>query len=81
MDEAVSNLDTESELALHRAITDLGGRRTIMIIAHRPSTIRTADRIVVLSDGEVVDAGRYPELLASGGAFSTLIRHGLDRLA
>lgn len=77
MDEAVSSLDTESELALHRAVTDLGGHRTILIIAHRPSTIRTADRIVVLRDGRVVDTGSYVDLLASGGPFAALVSHGI----
>lgn len=78
MDEAVSNLDTESEVAIHQAIIDLGGRRTIMIIAHRQSTIKNADRIVVLSGGRVVESGRYAELMAADGPFSELMRQGLD---
>lgn len=81
MDEAVSNLDTESEDALHRALTDLGGERTILIIAHRPSTIATANRVVVLSHGAVVDEGRYDDLLKTQGPFANLVRQGLDRLA
>lgn len=73
MNEAVSNLDTESEVALHRALIDLGGERTILIIAHRPSTIATANR--------VVDEGRYDDLLKTEGPFANLVRQGLDRLA
>lgn len=80
MDEAVSNLDTESEVALHRALSAVSGERTLLVIAHRPSTIRTADRIVVLSHGRVVESGRYAELLTTVGPFATLVRQGLDRL-
>lgn len=79
MDEAVSNLDTESETALHHAIRDLAQRRTVLIIAHRPSTIRTADRIVVLDHGRVVDEGHYAKLVSNQGPFATLLRQGLDR--
>ncbi|MGH3914182.1 MAG: ABC transporter ATP-binding protein [Pseudonocardiaceae bacterium] len=73
LDEAVSNLDTESEVALHRALTRLGGERTLLIIAHRPATIRTASRIVVLRDGRVVEQGHYDDLLTAGGSFAELI--------
>jgi ATP-binding cassette subfamily C protein CydC len=79
MDEAVSNLDTESEVALHRALTRLGGERTLLVIAHRPTTIRTASRIVVLREGRLVEQGRYDDLLAAGGPFTELVRHGLPR--
>jgi ABC-type multidrug transport system fused ATPase/permease subunit len=80
LDEAVSSLDTESEAAIHEAIAGLGGERTILVIAHRPATIRTADHIVVLDAGRVVDAGGYAELLAAGGPFAALMRRGLDTL-
>jgi ATP-binding cassette, subfamily C, bacterial CydC len=73
MDEAVSNLDTESELALHQALTRLGGQRTLLIIAHRPATIRTATRIVVMREGRVVEQGPYNDLLAANGPFAQLI--------
>jgi ATP-binding cassette, subfamily C, bacterial CydC len=69
MDEAVSNLDTENELALHRAMYEVRRGRTVLIIAHRPSTIRSADRILVLEDGRIVEAGRHDDLLARGGAY------------
>lgn len=80
MDEAVSNLDTESEVALHQAMSELAGKRTTLIIAHRPSTIRTADRIIVFQDGRVVETGPYDALLAADGPFATLVHQGLDRL-
>lgn len=79
MDEAVSNLDTESGVALHQAISELAGERTVLIIADRPSTIRTADQIVVLDDGRVVEEGRFTDLINSGGPFAALLDHGLDR--
>ncbi len=76
MDEAVSNLDTESEVALHRALALLGHERTLLVIAHRPATIRTASRIVVLRNGRVVEQGRYDDLLAAGGPFAALLGRG-----
>jgi ATP-binding cassette, subfamily C, bacterial CydC len=69
MDEAVSNLDTENEHALQAAIAQLRRDRTVLIIAHRPSTIRSADRIVVLEDGTVAEEGRHEELVVRGGAY------------
>jgi ATP-binding cassette, subfamily C, bacterial CydC len=73
MDEAVSNLDAESERALHAALREVSAGRTTLLIAHRPSTIRLADRVVVLEGGRVLEIGTYEELLASGGALSRLL--------
>jgi ATP-binding cassette, subfamily C, bacterial CydC len=73
MDEAVSNLDTESEEALRRAMEQVRRGRTVLIIAHRPSTIRSADRVLMIDDGRIVEAGTPAELLARGGAFARLI--------
>jgi ATP-binding cassette, subfamily C, bacterial CydC len=73
MDEAVSNLDTESEEALRAAMTEVRRGRTVMIIAHRPSTIRSADRILMLEGGRIVEDGTYEALLARGGAFARLV--------
>jgi ATP-binding cassette subfamily C protein CydC len=73
MDEAVSNLDTENELALQVAIGEIRKNRTVLIIAHRPSTIRSADRILVLENGRIVEEGRHEDLIARGGAYSRLI--------
>jgi ABC-type multidrug transport system fused ATPase/permease subunit len=67
-------------MAIHQALTGLSGQRTMLIIAHRRSTIKTADRVVVLSGGRVVESGHYDELMATEGPFSDLMRQGLDHL-
>jgi len=73
MDEAVSNLDSESERALTEAIARLKKDRTTLIIAHRLSTIQSADRVVVLENGELVETGEPAALLAAGGPFARLM--------
>lgn len=71
-DEATSALDSESEAAVQAAIDHLLEGRTAVVIAHRLSTVRHADRIVVLADGEVAQSGRHEELLAAGGLYRRL---------
>lgn len=73
MDEAVSNLDAESERAMHAALVEVAANRTTVLIAHRPSTIRLADRVVVLDNGRVMEDGPYHRLLDSGGALARLL--------
>jgi ABC-type multidrug transport system fused ATPase/permease subunit len=73
MDEAVANLDAESEASLRAATAEVARDRTTLLIAHRPSTIRTADRVVVLDHGRVVEVGAYLELMAAGGHLARLL--------
>jgi subfamily B ATP-binding cassette protein MsbA len=74
LDEATSSLDTESERLIEVAMTDLLQGRTTLIIAHRLSTVRRADRVVVLDHGQIVEEGRHEELLALGGLYAKLYR-------
>jgi subfamily B ATP-binding cassette protein MsbA len=74
LDEATSALDTESEAAVQAALTKLRQGRTTIVVAHRLSTVRDADLIVVMADGRVVEQGTHAELLAAEGAFARLVR-------
>ncbi|NCD17709.1 MAG: ATP-binding cassette domain-containing protein, partial [Actinobacteria bacterium] len=72
LDEATAHLDSESEAAVQRALDQAMAGRTSVVIAHRLSTVRAADVIVVLEAGQVVETGTHTELLASGGLYSEL---------
>ena len=72
LDEATSALDTESEQLVQQAINNLMKNRTAIVIAHRLSTIQRADRIIVLQDGRITEAGKHSELLTKGGTYARL---------
>lgn len=73
LDEAVSNLDTENEKDIQESIKVSATQKTVLIVAHRLSTIRSADRIVVLKEGQSVQCGTFEELSVQEGAFKELI--------
>ncbi|MDC8014775.1 glucan ABC transporter ATP-binding protein/ permease [Tahibacter soli] len=76
LDEATSALDNATEARIQRALGALTKNRTTFVIAHRLTTVRNADLILVLKDGELVEQGRYAELVAQGGLFAELDGQG-----
>ena len=76
LDEATSALDNSTEARIQQALQHLTTGRTTFVIAHRLSTVRSADLILVLKDGCLVEQGRYAELVALGGVFAELDRQG-----
>jgi ATP-binding cassette subfamily B protein len=74
LDEATAHLDSESEAAVQRALATALEGRTSLVIAHRLSTVREADQILVVEDGRVVERGRHDELLDRGGLYTDLYR-------
>ncbi|MEU1663508.1 ABC transporter ATP-binding protein [Streptomyces sparsogenes] len=74
LDEATSALDTRTEHAVQQAIDTLSAGRTTITIAHRLSTVRDADQIVVLDGGRIAERGSHDELLARGGRYAALVR-------
>jgi len=82
LDEATSSLDAESEAAVQAALANLMEGRTVLVIAHRLSTVRRADRIAVMEHGSITELGTHDELLALGGTYSRLynLQFGDDRM-
>ncbi len=75
LDEATSALDTDTERHLHQAMHQFLAGRTTLIIAHRLSAVRQADRILVFENGRVVEAGGHAELMEKGGLYHKLYQH------
>ena len=73
LDEATSNLDTESERLIQSSLEELMQNRTSFVIAHRLSTISHADRIVVIEDGRIQQSGTHEQLMQSGGRYREMV--------
>ncbi len=81
LDEATAHLDSESELAVQKALKTALSGRTSLVIAHRLSTVREADQILVVDGGRIVERGRHDELMAAGGLYAELYRTQFERQA
>ncbi|MCE1234895.1 MAG: glucan ABC transporter ATP-binding protein/ permease [Hyphomicrobiales bacterium] len=76
LDEATSALDNETELKIKRALEQLAKDRTTFVIAHRLSTVRSADQILYMEAGRILERGRFDDLVAMGGCFAALVAAG-----
>jgi ATP-binding cassette subfamily B protein len=74
LDDALSAVDTHTEAAILEGLRSVLAGRTAVIASHRVSTIRHADHIIVLDEGEVVEQGKHDELVAAGGRYAQLLR-------
>ncbi|WP_094559378.1 ABC transporter ATP-binding protein [Synechococcus sp. 8F6] len=74
LDEATAAVDNDTEAAIQRSLDLITAERTTLVIAHRLSTVRHADRIVVLEQGQIVESGRHDQLIAADGAYANLWR-------
>ncbi len=72
LDEATSAVDTETETEIQKAINKIAGTRTLIVIAHRLSTVKRADKIIVLENGKIAEAGQHEELLKLNGVYANL---------
>lgn len=73
LDEATASVDPENEQELQKAIEELTRNKTILMIAHRLSTVRNADQIIVLDDGQIVQRGTHQELMVQEGLYRRFV--------
>lgn len=74
LDEATASVDVATEVQIQKAINSISGKHTIFAIAHRLSTVRNADMILVISDGRIAECGKHDELVALGGIYAEMDR-------
>ena len=75
LDEATSSLDAKNERAIFENLAQLAENRTVIIVAHRLSTIKKADQIIVLDDGVIVEVGNHDELISKQGNYYELVKN------
>ncbi|MCR4642219.1 MAG: ABC transporter ATP-binding protein, partial [Lachnospiraceae bacterium] len=73
LDEATASVDADNERAIQEAISELCRDKTLLVIAHRLKTIKDADQILVISDGQIVEKGKHEELCALNGAYAHMV--------
>ena len=81
LDEATSSIDTRTEMLIQEAFDRMMQGRTSFIVAHRLSTIRNADEILVMKDGSIIEQGSHDELMARGGFYKDLYNSQFVRVA
>jgi ATP-binding cassette subfamily B multidrug efflux pump len=75
LDEATASIDTQSELRIQKALVTLLRDRTCIVVAHRLSTVRDADQILVMQDGQITERGNHQQLMAGNGLYATMLHH------
>jgi ATP-binding cassette subfamily B protein len=78
MDEGTSSLDAENEKVIIDNLQDFFRGRTVIVVAHRLSTVKNADQIVVLENGNIAEKGKHEELIQKKGAYYTLVKNQLE---
>ena len=80
LDEATSSIDTRTEIKIQEAFARMMKGRTSFIVAHRLSTIRNADLILVMKDGDIIEQGNHEELLAANGFYAQLYNSQFEKV-